>query len=354
MTLHRAKGLEFDTVIIPGLGRTTPRGNAALLRWRQRPDGVLLAPMRPRGGDKDPVYEYLAMLEREEEDAESGRLLYVGCTRAKEHLHLIAALDTKMDAAGVMSWKSPSGASALAKLWEAVTPGPPQLLARPAPSQREPPLLRRLPTAWQAPTQAQAVTVPSYTGRHDLGLTPAFDWARETARHIGTVAHRVFKQIGEEGLEAWPEERIGALEPRLAAELAGEGVAASDMRQAIALVQRALRGCLADPRGQWLFASGHREAHNEYALTAIRDGELVNVVLDRTFVDAEGTHWIVDFKFSQHEGAGLDAFLDSERERYRAQLEGYADALRTLDERPLRLGLYFPLLAGWRELPVPR
>jgi ATP-dependent exoDNAse (exonuclease V) beta subunit len=185
-------------------------------------------------------------------------------------------------------------------------------------------------------------------------LTPAFDWARETARHTGTVAHRVFKQIGEEGLEAWPEERIGALEPRLAAELAGEGVAASDMRQAIALVQRALRGCLADPRGQWLFASGHREAHNEYALTAIRDGELVNVVLDRTFVDAEGTHWIVDFKFSQHEGAGLDAFLDSERERYRAQLEGYADALRTLDERPLRLGLYFPLLAGWRELPVPR
>jgi hypothetical protein len=164
----------------------------------------------------------------------------------------------------------------------------------------------------------------------------------------------VFKQIGEEGLEAWPEERVTALESRLAAELAREGVPASDMEQAIRLIQRALRGCLADPRGRWLFASEHRDAHSEYALTAIRDGELVNVVLDRTFVDAEDTHWIVDFKFSQHEGAGLDAFLDSERERYRTQLEGYADALRVLVQRPLRLGLYFPLLAGWREVPFPQ
>jgi hypothetical protein len=72
-------------------------------------------------------------------------------------------------------------------------------------------------------------------------------------------------------------------------------------------------------------------------------------VVDRTFVDSEGTRWIVDFKLSRHEGADRDAFLDSENERYRPQLERYARVVRGLDARPIRLGLYFPLLHAWRE-----
>jgi ATP-dependent exoDNAse (exonuclease V) beta subunit len=76
------------------------------------------------------------------------------------------------------------------------------------------------------------------------------------------------------------------------------------------------------------------------------------VVIDRTFIDASGVRWIVDYKTSRHEGAGLDAFLDSERERYRPQLERYATLMRKLAPEPVRLGLYFPLLGGWREWPA--
>jgi hypothetical protein len=71
--------------------------------------------------------------------------------------------------------------------------------------------------------------------------------------------------------------------------------------------------------------------------------------MDRTFVDKHGTRWIVDFKTSAHTGGGLEAFLDREQDRYRSQLERYAVVLRKLDTRPIRLGLYFPLLGGWRE-----
>jgi hypothetical protein len=53
----------------------------------------------------------------------------------------------------------------------------------------------------------------------------------------------------------------------------------------------------------------------------------------------------VDYKTSRHEGAGIDAFLDRELDRYRAQLQGYAG----LFDGPSRQGLYFPLMAGWRE-----
>lgn len=72
--------------------------------------------------------------------------------------------------------------------------------------------------------------------------------------------------------------------------------------------------------------------------------------IDRTFIDSEGTRWIIDYKSSSHEGAGLEVFLDNERERYRGQLERYRRLLGKLDGRPVRMGLYFPLLNGWREL----
>ena len=70
------------------------------------------------------------------------------------------------------------------------------------------------------------------------------------------------------------------------------------------------------------------------------------MVIDRLFRDESGTRWVVDYKTSSHEGADAEAFLDRERVRYAGQLARYAHALGDVD----RLGLYFPLLAGWREV----
>ena len=353
MTLHKAKGLEFDTVIMPGLASNAGRSEPPLLRWRQRPDGVLLAPMRARGGDKDPVYEYLSSLEREEEDAELRRLLYVGCTRAKERLHLIAALEARIDASGESRWTPPERDSALAKLWHAVEIPPPQEMAGGASVPRSAPELSRLPESWRIPAMPPGIP-PLHEAEHRAAeAVPLFDWAHETARHVGTVAHRLCKQIGDEGFDAWNDARLSQLRARLAAELAHEGVPATDIDAAAGVVQTALKRMLGDTRGRWLFDASHREAVSELALTSRREAALIDVVLDRSFIDAEGTRWIVDFKFSRHEGADVDAFLDNERERYRAQLEAYAEAMRGLDARPIRLGLYFPLLGGWREWPAP-
>ena len=36
-------------------------------------------------------------------------------------------------------------------------------------------------------------------------------------------------------------------------------------------------------------------------------------------------------------------------ERYREQLEKYGALMKMYEERPVKLGLYFPLLQGWRE-----
>ncbi len=72
---------------------------------------------------------------------------------------------------------------------------------------------------------------------------------------------------------------------------------------------------------------------------------LHSYVMDRVFRDDSGVRWIVDYKTRSHEGADVEAFLD--RERYQAQLVRYASALGAAPGS--MLGLYFPLLAGWRE-----
>jgi hypothetical protein len=77
---------------------------------------------------------------------------------------------------------------------------------------------------------------------------------------------------------------------------------------------------------------------------------LTNVVIDRSFVDAKGTRWVIDFKTSRHEGGGLEVFLEHEIARYRPQLETYVALARGMGTEPVRAGLYFPLLDVFREL----
>jgi ATP-dependent helicase/nuclease subunit A len=123
----------------------------------------------------------------------------------------------------------------------------------------------------------------------------------------------------------------------------------ADLPAALARAQAALSQVMSSPRGRWIFEQGGTEARNEYAISGILRGRLVRAVVDRTFVDDQGVRWVVDYKTGFHEGGDVEAFLDAEMERYRPQLERYANLLRRSDDRPIRMGLFFPLLGGWRE-----
>jgi ATP-dependent exoDNAse (exonuclease V) beta subunit len=346
MTIHKAKGLQFDTVILPGLGMK-PRGDdSPLLLWQELTDGELLvAPISQAGRDGDPIYKYLSGLEREKARNETARLLYVAATRARTQLHLLGCL-RGADA-------TPPSDSFLQLLWplddvrrefaSATAKGVP---APPLP--RPPRTIQRLPLGFPAPVPPSEVQWARAASPPEEAPKITFEWVGDTLRHVGTVLHGCVQQIAREGLENWPPERIRASRARLRALLANAGVAPQELDTAAARVAEALLNCVEDPRARWILAP-HAEHRSEYAITGWLDGRFVSGKIDRTFVDAEGVRWIIDYKTSAHEGAGLAAFLENEKLRYREQLERYARLLALTQTRPIRVGLYFPLLRGWLE-----
>lgn len=92
MTIHKSKGLEFDTVILPGLGRAPRASPSSLLLWEERASRnaqqyLIFAPIQAVGGSTDAIYCYLKQQKQKAESFEALRLLYVAGTRAKKRLY---------------------------------------------------------------------------------------------------------------------------------------------------------------------------------------------------------------------------------------------------------------------------
>jgi len=86
MTVHQAKGLEFDIVVLPDLGGA-PRGENASVLVDQ--SGVVAAsPYDPFTGSrvKSAVYQGISEENKQRQAAEYARLFYVACTRARRRL----------------------------------------------------------------------------------------------------------------------------------------------------------------------------------------------------------------------------------------------------------------------------
>jgi ATP-dependent exoDNAse (exonuclease V) beta subunit len=360
MTMHKAKGLEFDTVIVPGLGYAPRRDDPRLLLWLERPrtqsaSDLLLAPIKEASERTDEIYRYLDRLDDVKETHEDARLVYVAATRAKSRLHLIGQVD------GNGKSLKPKSNSLLERLWPMVQSEFEKAIQSPdtdrtelveVQTQEPTAVIRRFASSWQLPAPPEGLAWKPRAEIPYEAKSPhdevEFSWASETAKHVGTVVHHWLQAISEEQTHSWDVNRIEALLPSFKSELESEGVPQEEINAAVERVAAALMQTLEDKRGRWLLGS-KREAHSEWRLTGLLDGKLVDVAIDRTFVDENGVRWIVDYKTGAHEGGDLEEFLDREQERYRVQLEQYAALVCMLDNRPLKLGLYFPLLKGWRE-----
>lgn len=362
MTIHKSKGLEFDTVILPGLHRKAPAIDRPLLLWDEVLDDagqerlvVAAQPSAREASEETPsIFSFLQAFEAERAQHEARRLLYVAVTRARRQLHLLGA--AARDAKQPEAVKPPPKDSLLALLWHDAAPwfvqrlalastetasdvdSPPDTPPRPGLADYAHRLERLAHVAWPP---ALLHDVPMSAAASDAeepapSTAPTGDAA--LAIDIGRLVHRYLEIMAEDGLAHWPEDRVQALLPAMTHWLQTQGHATSAAQAGAAETLAQLITTLRSPQGQWVLGR-HAEAASEWPVTTWEEGRARLHVIDRTFVD-QGVRWIIDYKTTRHDEPDAAA--------YREQLERYR---RLFSEGPpVRLGIFFTFRGELHQL----
>ncbi|MFY9328663.1 MAG: UvrD-helicase domain-containing protein [Georgfuchsia sp.] len=378
MTVHKSKGLEFDTVILPGLHRAPRSGDSDLLLWEEFVDGhghehLVIAPVKQRrnSNDKRPTaYDYLRTLDTQRDSNEASRVLYVAATRAIRSLHLVASatvIDRRHSTGissghsresgnpGFLEFKPPVKGSPLVALRPAVEAefntaleknGHSREGGNPAPSELGDntfanfiPKLTRLATpAIPAYLKREAVEVTTVRAEPVEAQEATDEVNNSLLADIGTLAHRTLELIAQDGLDQWSVERVKASQPAFRRWLQGRGHAVSALDDAATQVQEAVSNAISSEAGRWVLAKRDSEG-NELALTSSRNGKALSSIIDRTFVE-NGERWIIDYKTASVEPNVTDAELKAKAEIYRPQLARYM-ALFASDDLPTRTAIFF-------------
>lgn len=380
MTIHKAKGLGFDVVIVPGLDRGAGFDWPPLICSLERTDPetgeteMLVAPIGGRGDDKHPTYAWVQKQRELRSDEELKRLLYVACTRARRSLHLLGtavrtrsgvkpadqknllttawpALQVDFEAAQVAEDKERMGRlvafpqgdeEAVIDIAATAETGSGENLQSKL-------CLRRLPIEADLRPHLSNVAFASTASGATETVMARPEGSRD-ARQKGSVIHALLEQISR----GVPLESLRNIARTLLRTAAYSGKTLED---AVSEVLASVENCLGDPDGAWILAL-HPQAQSEVSWTGWMNGTLETVRADRVFVagpvpraPGENHLWIVDYKTSAPAGNAL--FLVEQREIYAPQLARYAGALREAQgiTLPVCYGLYYPRIARldwWR------
>ncbi len=354
MTIHKSKGLEFDTVILPGLGASTGgnNGDKPLVLWEEMSVGhqheLLAAPYIPKGArDKDKVspYDYLEAREKERDANESARVLYVAATRVERKLHLVGV--ASQNAKGEVS---PTKNTYLDLLWNTIGPDfeaatHTDVVAEENADIAEftPRLVRlkqpHIPVILQTAEPVISINKPN---NKPAGISANID------ADIGTLAHRYMEIIAQQGLAGWPLSRISSLLPAMRYWLRQQGHAESLAHEAAAKVEQLLVSTLSSPEGQWVLQARDATAV-EFSLMKLTAGGAKKHIIDHTFIDS-GTRWIIDYKTTELNAAASAESLQLAAESHRKQMESYA-ALFEDEGLPLKCAIFFMHIGRLVVLP---
>ena len=379
MTIHGAKGLEWDVVMVPALQKTAKVTGNRLLTWSEVESGdeavahVVLAPITGKGEGSRELNDWLKSIHSAREAAERRRLFYVACTRAREELHLFASPDARADGAASLA-----AGSLLSAAWPAAErhfaasaaqapEASAKMFAMPASVMEEyvgglaavsdaavqVPTLQRLPIGFNPAARFETTRRLPYG---DTGIElEAVHFERPEgsfeARAFGNAVHAFLEALAKplsQGVAADTLLReLANWTPRISAVLRGDCLPPTSVQRLVPRIRTALENTLRDAEGLWVLRA-HDDAASEYALTSWAERRS-SVRLDRVFragatplVAGSACLWIVDYKTTTHGGEGVDGFLEKERAKYAAQMETYARIMKGSVQ--VRVGLYYPML----------
>jgi ATP-dependent helicase/nuclease subunit A len=391
MTIHKAKGLEWDLVLVPGMHRSSASDRYPFLDWLELPgtaeDGsrdVLLAPLPPKGDEAGLLNVFIRKQRKQRTNAELKRVFYVAATRARTALCLYAWPELSKDNNPARinqtlleaAWSAAQNEIKLASReitlpLEIATDDEAEPLALaaaadpdvPLEAVRKVPRVERLPLSYDPLLALRERALPADSATRaparELFERPQGSFG---ARVVGSCIHAFIERVGNEfaarlGSASASAEVAEALlhevpswQSAIVATLRSGGLPVNVVERAAGTVERALRNLLGSAEGRWLLLP-HRSALSEAAWRSQPGAG--GVRLDRSFFagsapgkSGEDTLWIVDFKTGDRDKGDLDAFMRSEREKYSGQLIAYAEIrLRALPpETPVMLALYYPLM----------
>jgi ATP-dependent helicase/nuclease subunit A len=364
MTIHKSKGLEFDTVILPGLHRRLRPNDPPLLVWDSFPmeqgEQLLVAPVNRRAASSNEgpsAYDYLRQMEADRKHNEAARVLYVAATRTVRHLHIFGVC--KVDEQGRLI--DPVKTTGLGHLWPAlkaefdgtgsetslVTSDTIALANESSFDEEEdvrddladfvPDLVRLRathirPSEWEAPALASS-TNDSFSEDEMLAAT------------IGTLAHACMQQIATDS-SAWTIGRIEGMGPSLERWLINRSCNPKDAVIAAQRVIHLLTVTLSSEDGQWVLGR-HEDDAAELAMSTLSpwdaDGETTGSpqtrVVDRSFVEND-ERWVIDYKTAELGKGACSQELREHAERYRAQLDQYASLFQQ-ESRRMRKAVFY-------------
>lgn len=384
MTIHRAKGLEFDVVFLPFLDWEPRSGNDEpyLLERVPGAGGEHLIAMKKdrRAEGHDPLYRLLSRFRKDRSLGEAKRWFYVAVTRARSRLYMSGVADVK-DGLLVPPSRSPlkwifqhEGLWGLPHLSDAGTLGSEtnalSLTVNPAPatSSRESDsetaqMERNIPEPLEIKPERPEITVTTPTSPSIEPQEPTFyestssssneaernDNACSIAALRGTFIHRLLKRYVERKEFPFPEAVATALikeglpkkeADRLAGEILGEAVTT-----------------VRSPFISGLLKGSEKRIISEWKLErSLSASSVVSGTVDLAVFDGS-TWWIIDFKTGTPGiSQDIDDFMSEEMERYREQLAGYARLLEDslgVETQDIRFGIFFTSLGLWQELSSP-
>ena len=364
MTLHKAKGLQFDYVFMPALHKGTRGNQRALLRWHLHSEagqyGLLIA-ADDRQKSSPTLYNYLNWLQKGREAAELRRLLYVGVTRARYRVWLSGLGAADSDDSTQLTW--PGTTTPLGILREALsdeviehssTSAEAHLKkdARDTGSSSPGCMLWRLPVASfgaqnsEASGKTKNPTEQDVLGGQSVSIQSNGYFME---RVVGVVVHRALELLSQRAV--LPTEVDATIRRGLEFGLIDGGLSAHSLADSLTTAEAMVAATLKDKRGRWILGQ-HPEAHSELVLMSPgANGTPLQHIIDRTFLDPEtGYRWVIDYKTSQPSATESEQqFLEREVQHYSAQLARYRTVIESFftTPSPVKTALYFPAASLW-------
>ena len=356
LTMHKAKGLEYDHVLLPGLNRSPRSDDKHLLIWHQRlnqhnEERLFLAGVTETGSEDTPLYQLLRHEQKSKGLLESARLLYIAVTRARKSAILTAILGRdKNDEV-----KDPESSSLLSRMWSQLT-----TQDRVRYTRLEDYLAQHSIEAGQAtlqlprPTPVRRFTTPVQLSSEELAIiarqigTETEDESNvqqqddaELQSVLGTLLHACLEHYVQAIDQADYVKQIGRQRDYWTLQLRHLELDEAQLNASLDFIQQSFIHTVNDPSLGWIFDSSQEDSACELPLSTVSPGGFVsNYVVDRSFIDRDGTRWIIDYKSGRPgNNSNEEDFVHEQMTHHGAQLANYRSLFAAIESRPTRTAL---------------